>query len=221
MPNNLTILEQKLFETDFFLDKLKECKKPTGNYQHAQYYFSAFLSSSRSITFVMQSAFSKLPGFDNWYKNAQEILKGNDEARFFVDARNYSIKRGSTYFNIMRFHNNETTFYYHDDGEHKSPPKDDMVYASEEYLKFLLDVVRDFFIQFGEHVNPKLYYTMEKLKERGQSVKELELEVWGYNKWSSFNLSDEQILDYITSRMYITNIDKLFDKYLDNSTKKT
>jgi len=213
MANNLTILEHKLFETDFFLDKIKESKKSIDTKRHAEYYFSAFLSSSRSVTFVMQSAFSKLPGFTEWYATSQDILKKSELARFFVEARNSSQKEGTTYFNITRFYQGETSFYFSNDGEFKFAPKDDMVVSSEQYFGLLLNIVSDFFKQFGDHVDPKKYYSMDKLKERGQTVKQLEYEVWGYDKWTSFGLSDEKVLDYITTWMYITNIDSLFEKY--------
>lgn len=214
MANNLSLIEHKLFETDFFLDKIKESKKAIETHSHAEYYFSAFLSASRSITFVMQYAFPHITGFSEWYETAQSKLKASELAKFFVEARNFSQKRGTTHFNITSISGGETSFYYVGDGDRKINVKDEMVGASEEYFKLLLEVFRDFFIQFGEHVDPKKYYTLDKLIARGQTVKELEYEVWGYNKWSQFGLSDQQILDYITSWMYITNIDRLFDKYL-------
>lgn len=217
VANNLTILEHKLFETDFFLDKIKECKKNTETHRQAEYYFSAFLSSSRSVTFVMQSAFSKLPGFTEWYSGTQDILKKSEIARFFVEARNSNQKEGLTYFNITRLYQGEVSFYFVNDGEFKFAPTDDIVDASEQYFRLLLSIVSDFFIQFGDHVDPKKYYSKDKLIERGQTVKQLEYEVWGYNKWTSFGLSDEKVLDYITNWMYITNIDSLFDKYKDVS----
>lgn len=216
MPNNLSLIEHKLFETDFFLDRIKDSKKTIQTHSHAEYYFSAFLSSSRSITFVMQYAFPHIPGFDKWYESAQEKLRASELAKFFVEARNFSQKRGTTHFNIISISGGETSFYYSGDEDRKIVVKDEMFVASEKYFKLLLTLFRDFFIQFGEHLDPKKYYTLDKLNERGQTVKELEYEVWGYNRWSQFGLSDEQILDYITSRMYITNIDRLFDKYLNS-----
>ena len=68
-------------------------------------------------------------------------------------------------------------------------------------------------LPFEQEVNPRIYYSIEKLKARGQTVKDLEMMVWGYNKWTGFGLSDEQSLSYILDKMLITNIDSLFEKY--------
>jgi hypothetical protein len=88
MPNNFSIVEHKVFEADFFLDKMKECSKTISEFSHAEYYFSAFLSASRSITFTMQNAFSEFDGFDVWYVKKQSALRQSDLANFFKEARN-------------------------------------------------------------------------------------------------------------------------------------
>jgi hypothetical protein len=213
MPNNLSLVERKLFETDFFLDKIKECGKTIENFCQSEYYFSAFLSSSRSITFSMQFAFSKIEGFEKWYQGKQSVLKESDLAKFFKEARNNSQKKGTAHLNIGRIWNGQTDFFYADNGEYRFSPKEDMVSSSEKYFKLILKIISDFFTDFGEYVNPRIYYSLEKLKERDQSVKDLEMEVWGYNKWTGFGLTEEQSLAYILDKMLITNIAVLFEKY--------
>lgn len=214
MPNNFSIVENKLFETDFFLDKMKECSKSLGNFSHAEYYFSAFLSSSRSITFSLQVAFSKIEGFDKWYEEKQRVLKASELAKFFKDARDNSIHKGKSHLNIGRISGNgETDYFYADIGEYKFSPKEDMVSASEKYIKLILKIISDFFNDFGDYVNPRIYYSMEKLKERGQTVQDLEMEVWGYKKWTGFGLTEEESLSYMLDKMLITNIGKLLVKY--------
>lgn len=213
MPNNFSLVEHKLFETDFFLDKIKESGKAIESSFQSEYYLSAFLSSSRSITFSMQFAFSKLNGFDKWYQEKQLILRENDLAKFFKEARNNSQKKGMTHLNIVRIWNGQTDFFYTDNGEYQFFPTDDMVTASEKYFKLILKIIFDFFIDFGDYVNPRIYYSLESLKKRGQTVKDLEIEVWGYNKWTVFGLTEEQTLAYILDKMLITNIAALFEKY--------
>ena len=85
------LVVDKVAETDFFLTQLKE---------YAQYleefgfYFSAFVSAARSITFSLQAVMSHYPGFQDWYLTRQEKLKQSELARFFVDLRNHIQKVG-------------------------------------------------------------------------------------------------------------------------------
>jgi hypothetical protein len=90
------IVEDKILESDFFLERLKECKF---NMQEARFYFSAFLSSSRSITFCLQASMKDTNGFDKWYIEKQVTLKNNELAKFFLQARNDSQKVGLYHLN--------------------------------------------------------------------------------------------------------------------------
>ena len=62
----------KLEEAHFFLQKLKEhyAQQPD-----VDYYLSAFISSSRSVIWVMQSEYSNIRGWRDWYNSREPTLE--------------------------------------------------------------------------------------------------------------------------------------------------
>lgn len=81
--------EYKIDESKFFLEKLKESKdiQPQFNY-----YLNAFISSARSVLWIMNKEYNKVEGWRSWYdkkavkKDDAIILKG------ITDMRNRSLK---------------------------------------------------------------------------------------------------------------------------------
>ena len=214
MAKSFGIVEEKIFETEYFLKKMKECKEKH-SFTEIQYYFSAFLSSSRSVTFTLQTSLHDISGFDVWYEQVQEKLRQDQLANFFKKARNDSQKKGTRHINGGRFSSGEASFYFTPWGnKYKFTPEGDIVKAAEEFFKLLLEVLFDCFQAFGEIIDPDKYYSMEALKKRGQTVKDIEYEVWGYHKWTSFGFSEEDTLKYILSNMVKSPMDILFVKYL-------
>lgn len=55
----------------------------------------AFLSTSRSITFVLQKEFKSNPKFKCWYCKKQDEMRKDELMRFFTDMRDISIHEGS------------------------------------------------------------------------------------------------------------------------------
>jgi hypothetical protein len=80
------LVEDKIYEIDFFLRKKKECTSP----QDCKYYVRAFFSASRSVTFILQSSMKGSGGFESWYTLQQEKLKQSGLAKNFEDMRNKS-----------------------------------------------------------------------------------------------------------------------------------
>jgi hypothetical protein len=84
---------EKLLEAEFFLASM------TRSDGHIfQFHLNAFLASSRSVTFVLQSEMSDVPGFLTWYKDQQTAMKADSAMRFFVELRNVSQKQGQVSF---------------------------------------------------------------------------------------------------------------------------
>jgi len=82
---------EKLNEAKYFYEQMgsnyKERK--TEEFKHC---INAFLSSARSVTFVIQKEFRKYKGFDEWYE-LQKEKKFNDKKLIkFVTLRNISLK---------------------------------------------------------------------------------------------------------------------------------
>lgn len=65
--------------------------------QEFRYDFNAFVNASRSVTFILQKVYNKIPEFENWYKEKQEILKNDEFAKKVLDLRNLNQKQGNTY----------------------------------------------------------------------------------------------------------------------------
>jgi hypothetical protein len=55
----------------------------------------AFISSARSVTFVMQSEYSEKPHFNEWYQEKQKEMKTDEMLRFFNEVRVTTIHRRS------------------------------------------------------------------------------------------------------------------------------
>ncbi len=96
MPHTFTTLRhpvEKLLEAEHFLARL------IYSYGLAfQFELNAFLSASRSVTFVLQKVMSEVPGFAAWYEHQQILMKADAAMRFFLDLRNISQKQGPVSF---------------------------------------------------------------------------------------------------------------------------
>lgn len=83
MARSFQIVEYKVAEADFFLLKLEECSFK-GLFFDARHYISAFLSATRSITFVLKASLHDLPGFSVWYAGHESRLRSSSIAKYFL-----------------------------------------------------------------------------------------------------------------------------------------
>lgn len=58
-----------------------------------RYALNLFLSSARSVTWIMKSEFDKVPGFDSWYAGKEAQMKSDSTMKFLLDQRNISLKQ--------------------------------------------------------------------------------------------------------------------------------
>lgn len=99
------LTRDKYDEAEFFL---RQMQKNTANQPEFKYYFSAFVSAGRSITFVLDKEFkdSKYGEvFQSWYGDTssdgltegtvQSDLSNNDICKFVLNARNTVLKEGA------------------------------------------------------------------------------------------------------------------------------
>lgn len=96
MTHTFTSLQhpvEKLLEAEYFLIKMNRT-----NGLELQFELNAFLSASRSVTFVLQNSMSRVPGFSSWYEFKQEAMKADPTMRFFLELRNISQKQGPISF---------------------------------------------------------------------------------------------------------------------------
>jgi len=87
---SLLLVEERLLEAEHFLRRLRLQSEMT----RFGFELNAFLSSCRSVTYLLQKEMSGAPGFENWWARQQEKLKVNSAARFFAKLRNFSVHEG-------------------------------------------------------------------------------------------------------------------------------
>lgn len=93
MPRSMSILEYKIQQAHFFLEKIAQSKQ---DFFAAQCFVDAFTSATRSVTFSMQAVMSDVPGFAKWYEDQQSMLKEDSISRFFNQYRTVSTHIGDT-----------------------------------------------------------------------------------------------------------------------------
>lgn len=182
MSRPFQIVDDKVGETHFFLSKIDEtCDK----YQlfEARYYLSAFLASSRSITFSIQAALSGIPNFEPWYLQHQNSLKENKLARYFLLARNssqkvgyYPIAGGSSY--KVKDGKGRMAYYFDDLSTELGDyiPEEDVYTACTAYFQMLLELVIDCYKSFGTTIDPMLHYSYHNFMTMGAKVEDWEEE---------------------------------------------
>ena len=85
---------EKLLEAEHFLAHMVE----TDELLEFQFELNAFLSASRSVTFVLQKSLAHIPDFTAWYEQQQARMKADAAMRFFLELRNISQKQGPISF---------------------------------------------------------------------------------------------------------------------------
>jgi hypothetical protein len=84
---------EKLLEAEHVLARLTE-----SDGLQFQFELNAFLSASRSMTFVLQKAMTDVSGFAAWYDQQQAAMTTDGAMRFFLELRNISQKQGPVSF---------------------------------------------------------------------------------------------------------------------------
>jgi hypothetical protein len=207
-------VDDKVKEADFFLEKLREVDH---NFDEARFYFSAFVSSARSITFVLQSVLADDDRFKSWYEAKQTELKSDPLSRFFLDVRNEVQKRGSSPIGALGASKEKTVHYFfiywYGDAP-KGVPDLDVVTACEKYLTSLVRLVYDCYRDFGSTIDPQQYYTTENLKRLGLSIDDILEYDLGFPRGWTEGVDPEAVLQQIRNHEPIPRIDGTFVKYL-------
>ena len=165
------LVDFKVLEADFFLEKISREPDPI----IIKFYFSAYTSAARSITFSLQAVMKGVPEFDEWYESKQEILKKDKLAKFFVQARNISQKVGVApiYGGSMKKNDDGKLvvkyFFGRDHPDFKDLPESDVATACKDNFSRLLLLIHECYVKFGVVIDPHQYYTkanFEHLKSR-------------------------------------------------------
>ncbi|WP_293603565.1 hypothetical protein [Polaromonas sp. UBA4122] len=152
-------ITEKLKEADFFLDKMILCERCV---DEMNYYFSAFASAARSVTFVMQYVGSSIEGFSDWY-SAVRAKQGADKiSKYLLEARNESQKTGAqpiSYGEVVKLPSGEEKLIHFFSYVGSNPPADipdiDVLSTCQHQMKNLVNITAEFFSQFESAIwNP-------------------------------------------------------------------
>ncbi len=194
MAQSFGVVEEKLCEAEFFLAQLRD-SAPLGF--NARYYFSAFVSASRCITWAPQASMSGVEGFDSWYEAAQAKLRADQLAGFFIEIRNRSEKRGLNPLNqVTREHLREHLFQQLNGHkrEHVLILPDpsgggtvlvDAVQACTQYFTSLVAVILECYEHFKNVVDPQWYFTKENFASMGKTLDDALREFGLGAEWAS------------------------------------
>lgn len=87
---SLLRVEERLVEAEYFGRRMFDSSDST----ILGYELNAFLSSARSVTFLLQKEFAAVDGFEAWWIADRTKLGADCAARFFLELRNFSQKQG-------------------------------------------------------------------------------------------------------------------------------
>lgn len=221
MARSFQIVEYKVAETEFFLEKIEEATFGFKLFE-ARNFISAFLSSSRSITFALQASISDLPGFAIQYETQQAFMRQNKLGKYFLEARNLSQKVGYYPFSNGRLYkdeNNNRRVEYHFDDFTKElsefVPKDDVITACKKYFTMLLTVVFNCYQTYGTIIDPEQYFSFENIKKTGKTIEDFEEELGYPRGWTKIDgATDDERLKAIRHEIQYDGIDHILIKYL-------
>lgn len=223
MARSFDLVDEKVFEADFFLEKLRNAGL---NFFEARCYFNAFISATRTITYALQAVMKDIDGFQEWYKAKQNELKQDELARFFHNARNESQHIGLNFVNsgetFMRDGQLITRYYftYLLDNNAQTVPSSDVVTTCEKYLIQLVDLIFECYSTFGNIIDPDQYYTVENIDELGLTIEEIEEELGFPKGWTNIGNTDASTrLNAIRQSVPGSEIDIIFQKYLNKNRK--
>lgn len=220
MARALDALVEKLHEADLFLEHMKGAGF---NLFAFTCYFNAFLSATRSVTFVMQAEMKSLPGFKEWYATAQAELVGDPLARFFVERRNASQKAGdhgiTSGSSSLTATGQQAVVHYFDvaltstlsDEDKRS----DVVTLSERYLRGLILVVHKALGDFQATLDPQHFLRPEPLAKKGLTVEDVEEGLGLPRGWTAVSDLSEADRLRLLQRSYppMLEVSDLLEKY--------
>lgn len=181
------LIDGKLCESDFFLEKLRTAP----DLDAARYYFSAFLSAARSVTFALQKCIGGMAHFDAWYNDRQRELKEHPTAGYFKSIRDQVIHEG---LNPLESHVRGvggivgSNFYLVE-----GAPDRDVVAAGKSYMAILVRIAGEAYERFWTSIDLPENFTPDDLVARGQTVEDIE-EEFGYPRgWSAGRPEGERL----------------------------
>lgn len=218
-------VEEKLAETEFFLRKLRGVRQLSAE---GPYFFSAFVSAARSVTWAMQASLNHVDGFPAWYETVQRRLQTDALARFFVQTRNVIQKRGHNPFdrvdldhlvallNCQLRGHRRPILMVPDPKQPKQRMLSDAVEVCEQYFNDLVTVVWECYDKYRTVVDARWYFTQENFRQQNKSLQDALAEMGFPPTWfGAIPDADEvQAWRVIRSQQPGCGINHLFLQYL-------
>ena len=173
--HSLLLVEKKLLEVEYFVDRL-----PLLFFEGFAYELNAFLSTARSVTFLLQKEMRDVPDFNSWWSDRVAEMKGDPAMVFFRESRNFSQKEGRVSIagtggllvsggEFMSYR-----FQQHGISVPKQLVDHDVVECCREHLGKLASIVLAYADAFPLHSCPRRAVTVEGLKELGLELSDIE-----------------------------------------------
>lgn len=168
------LVVNKVAEADFFLEKLNKAHSYTPDFD---FYLSAYVTASRSITFALQAVMADVPEFGSWYEIRQERLNGSELAKYFVKLRNHLQKVGEMPIErngvfILGLNADQPTFVSTRDL--KNPPTGNVLDCCRDYLRIVLSIISECYRDFWVYCDPRAFFSKKGLTQMGWSIEDLE-----------------------------------------------
>jgi hypothetical protein len=224
MTQSFGIVEEKLFETEFFLESLRLAKEKRFE---ARCYFSAFVSAARSVTFVLQATLNGVHGFAEWYENVRNTLKADAFAPYFIDVRNDLVHKGVNPLNavsLVHLHDYLSRQFGGDHSHVLVIPSSgtpcgseitDAIGACQGYFASLVAIIFDCYDRFRTVVDPRWYFTLENFTARGKTLEDAINELGFPPDWaSSCPLEIGDALQLLRRQQPCCQLNELFQRYL-------
>jgi hypothetical protein len=224
MARSFGVVENKLREAEFFLDKLRN---ETRESFEADCYFSAFVSAARSVTFAMQASLKGVPGFLDWYTSAQGQLKADPLAPFFVEIRNEVLHAGMSPLNRvplehlrddlarqLRADHRGHILVVPDERRGDSTVLVDAVDACGQYFLSLVSVVYECYSAFKTVVDGRWYFTEANFGLLGKTFEDALVELGFPRTWTAGIPIDPEAWRALRAQQPPCLLNDLFDRFL-------
>jgi hypothetical protein len=218
-------VEDKLCEAEFFLDQLRRARHLR---VEAEYYFTAFISAARSVTWAMQASLSNVNGFPEWYADVQQKLRTDALAKFFVKARNVAQKRGHNPLDKVDLQHLHAYLDRKMRGDKRpilvvpntSQPNEanlcDALEACESYFSTLVAVAYDCYDRYRTVVDARWYFTESNFRQQNKTIRDALAEMGFPPDWFDGIPDGDETSAWrvIRSQQAGCGINHLFKKYL-------
>ena len=180
---SLLLVEERLLEADYFVSLMRR--------RHGAefgYCLNAFVSASRSVTFLIQEEMARVPDFDSWWSDQQQAMSRDAAMRFFLKLRNYSQKEGRISLVGIKCGKSAPGRWSHrfagTDG--RVPPAllhRDVADCCVEHIAKLATVILACTERFPFHACPRMALSQHGLQELGLSTRDLAVLLGFDSRW--------------------------------------